>query len=321
MQLSQFTKAKTQGDAALKALFLAALFANTPLINYLNFYSMTGNADTQRKNSGKTGTGSKRTLNNDFAEPKVGAVAYGSSNIEIHGDKLVLDYAYEDRGGDILSERRRQLEAFAPNFGQYLANQVFNGTGADGDIYGIKALVPAGRCVKFGGDNGGEVLVGKSDTAIESQDMFLSAITGRMEAVIGGPDIMCMNGTGLSTLWSIAKHRMSIANIVDAVGNTHSVKFFDNVPIINPGYTNDNSGLILPNTETCGTSTDCSSIYFLKFGEKENLTAMTNVGMKVHDMGIVGVHYTTQVEIEMNQMLLDERAVARLEGVRFPNFS
>lgn len=318
MRLSEFTNKTAVGDLAFVNLFLAKLFETTPIMDHLQFYPMTGAADSQPKDGTASGIGTKRTLNNDY-EGKEGTVNYGNATLQIFGDKLKLDIAYQDRGGDVRNERARQLEKYAPNFGKYLTDQIFNGTGANGDMNGINSLMPASRIVNLGGDNGLQIITGKSDEALLSQDQLITAMTSRVEAVDGGCELIAMSGRAISMLWSIASHRMSTIAMTDVFGNTHNIKTFDGIPILNAGFKNDNSGLVIPNNQTVGESTDCTSMYFLKFGEKENLTAMTNIGMKVKDLGQIGVQYVTFVELETNLMLLNDNAITRLDGIRLPN--
>jgi hypothetical protein len=91
---------------------------------------------------------------------------------------------------------------------------------------------------------------------------------------------------------------------------------FGGVPIVDSGYKNDGSGLVIPNTKTVGTSVDCTTIYAAKFGERENLTAATNTGVDVIDEGKLSTHYSTMVDFDCNLGLLDPLAVAQMDGIR-----
>ncbi|MFN6991808.1 MAG: hypothetical protein ACK4MM_03680, partial [Fervidobacterium sp.] len=80
----------------------------------------------------------------------------------------------------------------------------------------------------------------------------------------------------------------------------------------------DNNGnKIIGFNETVGQANDCTSVYAFRFGEKENLCFATNsYGIEVKDLGLVGVHYTYSVDFDLDLVLLNDRAVAKLEGIR-----
>jgi hypothetical protein len=93
------------------------------------------------------------------------------------------------------------------------------------------------------------------------------------------------------------------------------IPYYREIPIVDSGI--DKAGAdIITNTETLGTSTDCTSIYAVRFGERSNLTIATNIGLEIADLGLVGNFYTHSVELDADLGLCDDTAIARLEGIR-----
>jgi len=92
------------------------------------------------------------------------------------------------------------------------------------------------------------------------------------------------------------------------------VMYYNEVPVRPAGY-DRNGNRVLPHTETVGTSNNCTSLYAVRFGEKADVTMATNVGVEVSDLGIVGVHYTHNVDFDADLSILNDKAAARLEGI------
>ena len=86
--------------------------------------------------------------------------------------------------------------------------------------------------------------------------------------------------------------------------------------IVNSGFKNDGAGLVIPHNETVGTSTDCTSIYLARFGEKRHVSLATNVGLDVQDMGLIGTKWQSLVEFDVDLVVLHDKAFKRLSGLR-----
>lgn len=317
MKIFEFGGSAQQGSADIRSLFLNVLRAKSPIFDYLEFYKMAGNSDSQRKGTHATGTGSKRALNQSY-EGRNTSVEYATNSLQIVGDKIRTDIALERRGMDIRSERRRQLETYAENIGQFLTDQIVNGDGLNGNITGINELIPGGRVKRFGGDNGGQIMFGKSDAAIEAQNELLIEINNLILGIKSGANALLMNANLISFLFGVGREYVSSATVQNAIGEMYKLVTFNGVPIINAGYKSDDASMVIGSNEVCGTSSDCTSVIAVRFGEQQDLTAMTNVGLDVQDLGLVETHYTTLVDFDLNLLLLDDRAVGKLEGIRIP---
>lgn len=302
-----------QEGAALSSLVVAEMELAAPVLKYAQFYSMTGSADNITKPATVAG-GSSRELNDDYTAATTD-VAEVNLTLKIMGDKIKTDQALSRRGYTINDERARQLGSFARGLGRHFTDQMINGTGDDGEITGLTTLITGTQIIKFGGNNGATVTLGNDNTAKSKQQAFLEALDNLILSVPGGAQVVMMNYYWQARLKAIAREYVQIAT-VEAFGVKSEILTYNNVPIIDAGYAKNQTSLIIPIAETLGTSSDCSSAYALRFGEKEDLTFATNKGMQVKDLGVVGVHYTTSLEMDIEQSLVDVKAAARLAGLR-----
>ncbi len=289
---------------------ITAMLERSTVLQYAQFYSMTGNADYMRKSPTASG-GQFRALNSDYSANIVNP-QFADVALKIFGGKVEIDRAHERRGQDVASVRAMELLNFARNLGKNFQKEFFNANGTGDTFTGLKLLIPSSQKLTPATD-GIQVPLGNSDTAKSAQQKFLEWLDTLIETVDGGPQVLFANGALISRLTAIARE------YIDTQMNEFGVpvKFYNGIPIVNAGYAADGS-LVIPNNEICGTSTDCTSIYAVRFGEKADLTIATNIGVEVKDLGLVGAHYIHSVEFDACPILLNDKSVARLEGIRLP---
>ena len=124
-----------------------------------------------------------------------------------------------------------------------------------------------------------------------------------------------MNAKMISRLTAVAREYVQFTSVDGVFGQVMS---YNGVPIINAGYSKDKVTPVLPQNEVVGADANCCSIYCVKFGEREDVTIGTNVGLQVRDLGLVGTQYTTMVEMDANQTILGVNAAWRLKGIKLP---
>jgi len=308
-----------QGKGAnpdLQALALGAMISSAPILNYAEWYSMIGTSDVVPEHSTAVG-GSGRILNNDYTAVTT-SVDTRTVTPQILGDLIRTDQALERRWGGIegiASERARQLIAFSKGLGRYFTNQLFNGNDIAPNLHGLKSQVVAGQILSMG-TNGDTVPLGNSEANVIKQQTLLEKLYELINLVPSGAQVLVMNSKAISRLTAIAREYISVTNVNDALGATQVLTSFNSIPIVNAGFAKDGTTFVIPNTETKGTSNDCTSIYAIRFGEKEDVGLATNIGLQVYDRGLVGVHYTTAVEMDVNVLVQNDKAIARLEGIR-----
>jgi len=287
---------------------VARMIQYSTVLEFAEFYSITGNADYTRKAASATG-GQFRALDSDYTTGPV-TPAFANPTLKILGDRVLVDRAHERRGNDVASIRARELMSFAGNLGKQFQNYFFNGTGTNNQFSGLKLLVP-GSQILSSGTNGHQIVLGNTNDAKKSQQQFLEFLDMLIQMIDGGAQVIFMNGYVLSRLTSIAREQIDFQK--NEFGQP--VPYYNGIPIRNAGFDKDGN-LVLPFNETQGTSTDCTSIYAVRFGEAMDLTIATNIGVEVKDLGLVGVHYTHSVEFDVCPVVLNDKSVARLTGIR-----
>lgn len=289
---------------------VAQMISRATVLEFAELYSIVGNADYARKAATASG-GQFRALDADYPSNII-SPAFANPTLKILGDKVQVDRAHERRGLDVASVRARELMSFANNLGKQFQYYFFNGVLSGTQFNGLKAIIPAGQKITAA-TNGISVTLGNDNTAKTAQQNFLELINQLIQKVDGGAQVLFMNARALSRLTTIARE------FIQWQPNTFGqlVPYYNGVPIRDAGY--DKTGaLVIPQNETVGTSTDCTSIYAVRFGEGADLSVATNVGVEVKDLGLVGVHYVHSVEFDADLVLLNDLSVARLEGIRLP---
>ena len=301
----------------LATAFIAALLEEAPIIQYLQFYSMVGNADAPRKASEAEG-GAYRALNSDYNDNEVDP-SFGDPQLAILGDKVETDVAHERRGADIPSVRATDLRAFARYFGKFFANELVNGAGQSQSpkkLNGIKGLLPMGneQAIYATGENDTELTAqfGNSDAAVKSQQKVKERLNHLIGMVDGGPDVLLMSNELLQYITSVFE------GMVETSRNEFGtlISTYNRIPMVPAGYAPNGNAVIQQNENPGSITAGTQSVYALKFGEKMDLTCATNEGIQVIDKGVVDVHYTYHVDFDAQVALLNDKAAARLAGIQ-----
>lgn len=318
MLLQQISTAR-QGvgtNPDLQSVALGAMISAAPILQFAEFYSFSGNADVVPENSTVAG-GAGRLLNADYT-PVDSGVTTRTLAPQILGDVIRTDQALERRFTGIegiASERARQLISFSRGIGRYFTDQFINGNNTAPQLHGIRPRIIAGQTASMG-TNGDTVPLGNSDANVVKQQAFLEKLYELIGLVPDGAQVLVMNSRAIARLQAIARQYVTVTQVNDAFGIPQQFTTFNGIPVINSGLAKDGTTQIITNTETQGTSTDCTTIYALRFGERENVSIGTNIGLQVYDRGLVGSQFVTAVEMDANILIQNDRAVARLVGIR-----
>jgi len=282
------------------------------VLEFAKFYPVTGNADSPRKAASASG-GDFRALDNDYT----GVTAspdFGTVNLKIFGDKIKVDIAHERRGQDVDSVRTLEMINFVQNMAKQFQYYFFKGdSNVDSKQFdGIAKLVDSGQVITAG-TNGLEVVTGNDNTAKQAQQKFLELLDQLIESVDGGAEVIYMDSLVLSRLTSIA--REYIRYEVNEFGK--KIPLYNEVPIRSAGYDKDGNR-VLSHDETVGSSTNCTSIYAVRFGARADVTIATNVGLEHKDLGVVENFYVDMIEMDVCPVVLNTKALARLKGIIIP---
>ena len=319
--ISEISRGSGQRSVAeLRQAALAQFIAAFALAAYVHFYEMTGNADKPRDKSDQFSAGDTRTTSTDYTvkerEPN-----FADVTLRIYGDKVETDIAHERRGQDIGSQRLLDLEDFCESLGWYFMDALINhDNGASAEQFtGLKAQAAAharNTVLDDGSGNGFALITGNDNAARQRHDAFIEALDAAIEDIVGGPDVITMDGKSISRFTSVARGLVTYSTVRNVFGAEERVASYRDIPIVNSGFKNDGAGLVIPHNETVGTSTDCTSIYLARFGEKRHVSLATNVGLDVQDMGLIGTKWQSLVEFDVDLVVLHDKAFKRLSGLR-----
>ena len=301
----------------LSRLVLDNMRVSAPLLNHVHFFYKPGTSAKVRKDASVDTQAAFRVLGTDYAAPVVVTPVFADYALNPLGKAMRLDRGYEEAGGDIPSEFKRQLAAFGETLGRNINEWLITGDSALSPVQfnGLKKTVAglgASQTLTSMGTNGMQVIAGISDAAVSSQQKFKEALQELIASVAYGAQCLVMNSKVWSRLSSFAASECS--STIDQFGNR--IVSFNGIPVVHAGFKYDGSE-VLPQTETKGTSTDCSSIYAFRSGEQTHFSMMTTQnGLKVYPMTMVGNFYEQVVELLTDSQSLNARSVAVLPGVR-----
>lgn len=303
-------------NPALRTAFLAQMELSAPILNYAEFYAIQGNADTLQVANEFASQGEQRALNADFSTRAQSTSNEATTTLRISGDEIETDQALERRGLAVEGIRLRDLKSAAKSFGRYMMDQFVNGDGTGQNVTGIATHITAGQTITFSSANGGQIPFGNSDANVALQEEFVATLDELVESVIDGAGVLIMDAQVVARLKGWARGILNVTTIQDAYGRAQQITSYGGVPIVRAGFAADGTTRVLPFTETVGASSDCSSVYAVRFGEREMLTLPTSVGLVVKDKGLEGSHYVTQYELDWNVAIENAKAIAKIEGVR-----
>jgi len=307
MRLREISPADPVSQIALDGLIETA-----PILLDAEFYTREGNADNIKDApSGATQTKITRSLNEPNT-PIAGARTYSPATKKIVSFDSKVDVILEDRNEDVEAELIKQTLIDAKEAGWVLQDLFFNGdVGEDSENFdGMVNLVHA-DWIKTIEANGIYVPVGSSDTNASLQQLAVEKLLQGFAMVRGGTQIAYMNEY-LKIRWlTVAKALGYYRQSKDELGNT--IDMIGNVIIKGASYSKAGTPL-LPFTETCGTSTNTSSIYCVRWGERTNLTCLTSVGLKGRYAGQVGNQIINNVNLDMTMHLQDITSLVQLKG-------
>lgn len=308
----------------VRDVVLEHFFKKFPLAMYLHFFPIWGNGDKVRKRGVPFNAGNTRTIGNDYPVNNKRNPDFENIDLKIYGDPVATDIANDRRSGDMAgdeyaqNQRMEDVLDFVDDLALWLMDGVINhSTVIDSEQFnGMKSWAATlGRNrIANGLPNGLEVLSGNANAAAESHDIFLREIDFCLNET--GADVIIGNSTFSAWLKQIGRGYVTTTRIPDIFGNDHEVTSYHGIPII-PAGKRLSGPAVIGNNETVGTSTDCTSLYFPKFGTRRDVTAATSTGLDVVDNGRQGTAYETLVELDVDLVVTNPNSLMRLSGLRF----
>ncbi len=309
-------------DVELRNLAVASILSEVPAIDLLEFYDFVGNSD-----SIDTGTNVGNPGFRNVNDAITGSVTTVNTPVTV-GRKILSDIAKTDgalidRYGSAgfaqaanlhLQSVEDKARTFARSFMDSLINSDTTVSGFEKGFNGLKKILTGESLYTFLSADGGVVEFGNTDAKIKSQKslwMLVDKIIQRTRCnlVLAHPDV-------IHTLKHIGGDKVRVQSANDAFGKMQELTNISLATILDPGFKADNTTRIISLAETCGTSTDATSIYFLRTGEKRDYTiGTTEVGFKVKTTQ--EPQFTqTSMELQYEPAIVHARSVARLQGIR-----
>jgi len=317
----KFSELKTTASSPetedIATLVKSEFIAQFPLSNFLEFYTFTGNADTPRKPGVDLNAGAKRAIGGAFSSPVENTPDFGAVALKIYGFPLKMDKAHQRRGVDLGSQFRIDCQTATKGFARYMAEAFINDTIDATSFSGLKE-----QCTnlsrKFnlsGGNNGQSFPIGNSDVNHTLQMKLFEALDQVLMDMGIDKVAILADSLLISRMKSVGMSFFTTDNVVNVYNQPMRILNYNGVPIINMGV--DGAGnRVIPVTETEGTSTStCTSLYVVKFGEQVDLTAATNVGLSIAPPKQVDNNYVMDVELDIDVVALTSKSIYRMSGI------
>lgn len=282
------------------------------ILDRIPFLEVTGNAYAYNEEATLPGV-EFRAVNAGYTE-STGTVNPKTEKLVILGGDADVDVFIEKTRSNLADQRATQARLKVKAATYKFQDAFINGNvEVDANSFdGLKKRLTGAQVVS-GGTNGIEIV----GTEEATRFAFYDKLDELIAAVKGGPEALYMNAMILARIKSAARRTGRYETTRDEFGKL--VDTFDGIPMLDIGTKADGS-LILPQTETKGSSNVCSSIYAVRFGEDEGDRAVTGLindnGVQVKDLGEIPEKpvYRTRIELFTGLAVFGPGA-ARLEGV------
>lgn len=313
MKLNQISARKPPNDASYKPnltqIVINKLMASHPIFSLLEFYAFDGNADTPRKRGGAA-QGAFRAVGAEYT-PDTATPAFGTLSLKIYGFEFQVDQAHIRRSIDINGYILQELEARAEDSAPDFIEQLMQADGSGNAFTGILGHIVAGQKHEVA-TNGDTLPTGTTTADITKQDNFFKTFDKAIDTCRGPQKFACLNAVMMSKVTILAGRRHNLRWEKSDLGM--DIPYYRGVPLLNMEY--DSAGnLILPYSETQGTSSDCTSVVIVNPGTKSKLTIGSNTGINVYDEK-EGVNRNITCEGDFDMDLLDDKSLSAVTGIR-----
>ncbi len=294
MALTLAEASKLSNDQ-LRAGIIETIVSESPILQRLPFVEITGNGLTYNRENAAP-TAAFYDVNSSWSE-STPTFTQQTATLKIMGGDADIDNFLKSTRSDV-----QDLEAAVVQLKATAVRNLFEDTFINGSVSGdalsfdgIDALATGGQSVSMG-TNGATLTLAKLDEVID-------AVRG------GKPDLLLMSRRTRRSLNVLARSSGGFLEADrDEFGNM--VQFYDGIPIGLNDYIADDAEV--------GSSTDCSTIYAVQFGEG-GLTGLTAPGgLTVERVGSLETKDATRIRVKWyaSLALFNTVKLAKLIGVR-----
>ncbi|NIR49936.1 hypothetical protein GWO43_15670 [candidate division KSB1 bacterium] len=275
------------------------------------FYTRTGSSDLVKDAKlDSAETKITRSINEDnVATPPTRPETTIAKKIVSFDAKV--DVTLEDRNEDPETELAQETLQKARDASWRLQEMFFEAdTGSDSeDFDGMRQLVHASWKLT----DGVLVPVGGSDSMVEAQQLAIEKFLQHSARVRGGASHAYMNEF-LKIRWlTIAKHLGYYRQSKDELGSV--IEMIGNVILRGAGY-KENGNTLLPFNKSVGGFSNTSEIFFVRWGERTDLTLLTSVGVRGRFAGQIGNFLVNNINMDAVMHAQNRTALVQSQGWR-----
>ena len=281
------------------------------ILDRLSYISIQGNAYAYNRESVLPGV-AFRAVNAGYVE-STGIIVQATETLKILGGDADVDRFIEQTMSNLYDQRAVQTRLKVKSLAMEFQNSFFNGDSSvdansfDGlkkRLTGTQVITPATDGIPVVGTG----ITAEINTFFDALDMAISRVAN--------PQVIYANAATRTRILSALRRANQY---VTPVGPKQEPSY-NGIPIVDPGTKSDGTTMILPQTETVGTSTDCTSIYVVGFSGNEatpGVAGLTNGGVSVLDLGLLPdkPSYRTRIEFYCGLATFGAKAACRLTGI------
>jgi HK97 family phage major capsid protein len=294
MPLTLADAGRLSQDVLVKGI-IETIITESAVLRYLPFMTLNGNS--LRYNRELTLGSIDFYAVGDTWNEDVMTVQEKTSSLKIMGGDADVDEFLQQTYSNVNNLRALAIEKKAKQMAYTFNDTFFNGDSVGNPLQfdGLKTMAAGSRTFDKG--------VNGATLALDHMDELIDYIKP------GKPDVLFMSRRSRRKLSALRRASGNLLETtMDAFGRR--VTMYDGIPI----EIDDN---ILDN-ESRGTSTDCSSIYGVKFGFETGLCGLDNGGIQVVPIGNLETKdaWRTRIKWYVSLALFRDLSLIRLEGVR-----
>ena len=260
-------EAAKYGDDQLKRGVVETLIQESPILEMLPQTAISGNAlKVQVENT--LPAPAFRDVNEAYSRTHGTDTERYFGTAILGGEVFIDNYIVRVRG-NVTSVKARQYAKFAKAMSRTYDKYFFDGTGTAKDFKGINALIDEGLGQKvLNASGGGALTLAKMDEAHDELRSQSSA------------DVILMNRTVRRKLTDLGRNSAGYFSLID-VGDDRfgrQIMQWNGIPVRIIGDDKDGSAILGYDEDPGDGASDCTSIYYIAFGEDENVTGLLGLG-------------------------------------------
>lgn len=310
------TEAAKLSQSYLQKGVIETFVQTSPVLDRIPFMSIEGNAYAYDSEGTLPGV-AFRAVNGSYTE-STGTVNQKTETLVILGGDADVDRFIQQTRSDVNDQRAVQTSLKVKAASYLFQDTFFNGdsTVDTNSFDGLKKRLTGAQVIAAG--TNGIPVIGNGGTDIHALFDQLDYLVSLVPGLDGTNGALYANSSIIGKIKSGGR-RISADVFVEKDVNGKRQVVWNGIPILDP-QANAAGTVILPQTETQGSSNIASSIYAVRFGEGEGdggVTGLTNGGVQVYDLGELETKPSlrTRIEFYTGVAVFSGKAAARLTGV------